>query len=36
MLEINENSSAAPLQSIFVPLKELMEFSLARDRLNEN
>jgi len=36
MLEINENSSAAPLQSIFVPLKELKEFSLARDILNEN
>ena len=36
MLEINKNSSVAPLQSIFLPLKELEEFSLARDRLNEN
>ncbi len=36
MLEINENSSVAPLQSTFVPLKELKEFSLATDMLNEN
>ena len=36
MLEINKNSSVAPLQSMFLPLKELEEFSLARDRLNEN
>ena len=36
MLEINKNSSVAPLQSIFLPLKELEEFSSARDRLNEN
>ena len=36
MLEINENSSVAPLSSIFIPLKELKEFYLARDMLNEN
>jgi histidinol-phosphate phosphatase family protein len=36
MLEINESSSVSPLQSIFVPLKELKEFSLAKDTLNEN
>jgi D-glycero-D-manno-heptose 1,7-bisphosphate phosphatase len=36
MLEMNENSSVVPLQSIFVSLKELKEFSLAMDRLNEN
>jgi histidinol-phosphate phosphatase family protein len=36
MLEINKNSSVEPLQSMFLPLKELEEFSLARDRLNEN
>ncbi len=36
MLEINENSSVAPLSSIFIPLKELKEFYMARDMLNEN
>ena len=36
MLEINISSSVAPLQSIFIPLKELKEFSLAKDMLNEN
>lgn len=36
MLEINQNSSVSQLQSIFVPLKDLKEFPLAMDRLNEN
>lgn len=36
MLEINKNSSVEPFQNMFLPLKELEEFSLARDRFNEN
>ena len=36
MLEINENSSIQPLQHRFIPLKELKEFTLIEDGLDEN
>jgi D-glycero-D-manno-heptose 1,7-bisphosphate phosphatase len=36
MLEINENSSKQPLQHRFIPLKELKEFTLIEDELDEN
>ena len=36
MLEINENSSKQPLQHRFIPLKELKEFTLIEDGLDEN
>ena len=36
MLEINENSSVAPLQSTFLPLKELKEFLLVKELQDEN
>jgi len=36
MLEINENSSSQDLQNIFIPLKDLNEFSLAWKIIDEN
>jgi D-glycero-D-manno-heptose 1,7-bisphosphate phosphatase len=36
MLEININSSSQHLQSVFIPLKNLKEFSLAWETINEN
>lgn len=36
MLEINENSSSQPLQTVFIPLKDLAEFSLIEEKKDEN
>jgi D-glycero-D-manno-heptose 1,7-bisphosphate phosphatase len=36
MLEINENSSSQPLQTVFIPLKDLEEFSLSEEIKDEN
>jgi D-glycero-D-manno-heptose 1,7-bisphosphate phosphatase len=36
MLEINENLCGPPLQSTFIPLKELEEFLLVKELQNEN
>jgi D-glycero-D-manno-heptose 1,7-bisphosphate phosphatase len=36
MLEVNENLSDQPLQTIFTPLKELKEFLLVKELQDEN